>query len=134
MKIEILLKDFKRHPAASDATIADSEKKLGAAFPAEYVEFLKLGNGGEGFVGKNAYVMLWRVEELAPMNQAYEAEKYAPGLLIFGSDGGDEAFGFDTRGARWEVVRVPFVGTNWRSAQPMGKTFNAFLKRLYETA
>jgi len=51
--------------------------------PREYVEFLNVTNGAEGFIGEN-YVMLWRVQVLALMNQSYQVEKYAPGLLIFG--------------------------------------------------
>lgn len=122
-----------RNPSATDAAIAESEKLLKAKLPPQYVEFVKLTNGGEGFIGKNAYVMLWGVQELASMNQSYEVEKNAPGLLIFGSDGGGEAYGFDTRTPQWQIVQVPFVGMSWNSAKPMGTTFHAFLERLYRT-
>jgi hypothetical protein len=128
-----LLDDLDRRPPATDSAIAESEKQLGTRLPAEYVEFLKLANGGEGFVGKNAYVMLWSVEELASMNQSYEVQKYAPGLLIFGSDGGGEAYGFDTRTSRWPIVQVPFVGMAWSSARSVDGSFGGFLRRLYET-
>jgi SMI1 / KNR4 family (SUKH-1) len=120
------------HPEATNAAIIQSEKQLGMKLPVEYVEFLKLTNGGEGLIGKNAYVMLWGVEELASMNQSYEVQKYAPGLLIFGSDGGGEAYGFDTRTPQWPIVQVPFVGLAWNLARPMGKSFNIFLEHLHE--
>ena len=100
--------------------------------PLDYVEFLKRTDGGEGCIGKSAYVMLWAVGELASLNHAYEVQKYAPGLLIFGSDGGGEAFGFDTRNPQWPIVRVPFVGMAWDVARSMGGTFNDFLERIYE--
>jgi SMI1/KNR4 family protein SUKH-1 len=121
-----------RRPAAEDAAIAESEKQLAVKLPAEYVEFLKLTNGGEGFIGRN-YAILWRVEELASMNESYEVRKYAPGLLIFGSSGGGEAYGFDARTPQWPIVQVPFVGMDWDYADPMGESFNAFLGRLHGT-
>jgi hypothetical protein len=85
------LDGINRRAPATDAIIAESEKQLPGKLPLEYVEFLKLTNGAEGFVGR-AYVMLWSVEELASMNHSYEVQDYAPGLLIFGSDGGGEAY------------------------------------------
>lgn len=127
------LDGLNRRPGATDAAIVESEKQLGLKLPAEYVEFLKFADGGEGFVGKNAYVMLWSGEELASMNQSYEVQNYAPGLLIFGSNGGGEAYGFDTRTPQWPIVQVPFVGMDWGDAKPMGGSFSAFLEHLHET-
>ena len=128
-----LLRRLTCRPGATCAAIAETEEQLRAKLPAEYVEFLKLSNGAEGFIGKNAYVMLWGAEELASMNQSYEVQKYAPGLVIFGSDGGGEAYGFDTRHPYWPIVKMPFIGMNWAVAWSIDGTFNEFLKRLHET-
>jgi SMI1/KNR4 family protein SUKH-1 len=84
------------HPAATNTMIMAVEEHLGARLPKDYAQFFKLANGGEGFIG-NAYAILWSVEELSSMNRSYELQKYAHGLLIFGSEGGGEAYGFDTR-------------------------------------
>jgi hypothetical protein len=132
IEMDHLLDGVERRPPATDAAIAISEDQLGAKLPREYLRFLKLTNGGEGFVG-SPYVILWSVEDLASMNRSYEVQEYAPGLLIFGSDGGGEAYGFDTRTPEWPIVQVPFVGMAWKSSQPMGASFSAFLKRLSET-
>jgi hypothetical protein len=67
------------------------------------------------------------------MNQSYEVQKYVPGLLVFGSSGGGEAYGFDTRFPDWPIVQVPFVGMEWAVAEPMGSSFGEFLGQLYET-
>jgi hypothetical protein len=116
-------------PGIQEAAIANIEKQLGTQLPAEYLEFLKIMDGAEGFIGQS-YVMLWPGEELLSMNEAYEVQKWAPGLLIIGSDGGGEAFGFDTRSG-WEIVEVPFIGMEWDYAIPMGKSFSEFLSRLW---
>ena len=118
---------------ARDDQIAESETQLGRVLPPDYVEFLRVSNGGEGFIGKNAYLILWGVEELHSLNRDYEVEDAAPGLLVFGSNGGGEAFGFDTRSSGWPVVKVPFVVMDWKDARSMGGSFGDFLRRLHET-
>jgi hypothetical protein len=128
---EFLVK-LNRGPAATDAAIRETENQLNAELPREYKGFLRSSNGGDGFVGKE-YVILWRVDELPSMNQLYEVQKYVPGLLVFGSSGGGEAYGFDTRVPDWPIVRVPFFGMEWAVAEPMGSSFSEFLGQLYET-
>lgn len=127
-----LLSDINLRCAATETSIAKVQEQLGLNLPADYVAFLRRTNGGEGFVGQQ-YVIFWGVDELPSMNCDYEVEMYAPGLLVFGSSGGGEAYGFDTRSSQWPVVSMPFVGMEWEVAEPMGPTFDAFLERLYET-
>ena len=126
---ELLVK-FHRRTGATITQIGDSERELEKKLPAEYVEFLKLSNGGEGFVGEH-YLILYRVEELVEMNKGFE--EYAPGLLVFGSDGGGEAFGFDTRIPDWPVVLMPFIGMDWKDAIPVVDSFGGYFKKLHET-
>lgn len=126
------LKNLAANAGATPATITSAESELENTLPAEYLEFLKRANGAEGFVGENSYIMLWKVDELAHLNRAYEVNEYAPGLLIFGSDGGGEAYGFDTRDAHWPIIRVPFIGMDWSLAIPMANSFRAFMQVLYE--
>jgi len=130
--IQRFLERFNRRPGASDITIAEAEEQLGLKLPADYVQFLKLTNGGEGFVG-GGYAILWPVEELHSTNQGYEFAKYLPGFLSIGSNGGGEAYGFDTRDPLWPIVQAPFIGGGWNDAWPLGKSFNSFLEKLHET-
>ncbi|MGP8199719.1 MAG: SMI1/KNR4 family protein [Limisphaerales bacterium] len=100
--------------------------------PDDYAEFLQQANGGEGFVG-NAYVILWRVEELLEMNKAYQVAEYAPGLFLFGSDGGGEAFAFDTRSDAKPIISVPFVGMELKLVRSVALNFKAFLEELFKS-
>jgi len=124
---------FRCRPRAIDAAIAESERRLGVKLPKEYVAFLGLCNGGEGVIGDKTYAILWSVEELASLNDGYQVQSYVPGLLIFGSNGGGEAYGFDMRTPEWPILAVPFVGMEWELAEPMGASFAAFLEHLYQT-
>lgn len=59
----------------------------GIKLPADYLEFISKFNGGEGFIGE-AYVIMYRIEELEEINKDYEIERYFKNVFIFGSDGG----------------------------------------------
>jgi len=123
------LNNLDRRAGVTELLISESERDLELKLPDDYLAFLKTSNGGEGFVGNN-YVMLWKIDELSSMNRSYETEVNAPGLLLFGSNGGGEAYGFDTRELQWPVVCVPFVGMQWKDARQIGRSFLDFLEHL----
>lgn len=115
---------------ASDKSIAEAERVLGIKFPEDYYSFLKITNGGEGFIGDHEYIMLWSVDDLEATNKAYEIELNLPKLIIFGSDGAGNAYGFDTRAPKVKIVRVPFIGMEWNIAEDLGKNFTEFLQNV----
>ena len=101
----------------------------GLTLPQDYTAFMNKANGGEGLVGPNAYLILFAVDELVSLNKAYQVEDYVPGLLIFGSDGGGEAFAFNARDAM-RIVRVPFVGMDPSTVETLADNFSAFIEYL----
>jgi SMI1 / KNR4 family (SUKH-1) len=114
---------------ASSSSIQQFESNAGLRLPEDYAEFLKQADGGEGFIG-DSYLILWRVGELLELNTAYQAAEYAPGLFLFGSDGGGEAFAFDTRSEARPIVSVPFVGMDLSLTRSIADTFTEFLEEL----
>lgn len=102
-------------PPASPGVVEGLSSRLGVTLPNDYLAFLRQHNGGEGFMGDN-YIVFWKAEELADFNRDYEVEKYAPGIFLFGSNGGGEGYGFDTQSAAMHIVRVPFIGMERRYA------------------
>lgn len=131
--IQKLLKGVEFRPPATNDMIDKFEEASNIKLPDEYKDFLKLTNGGEGFIGENSYVMLWAVEELIELNESYEVNDYAPGLFVFGSNGGGEAYAFNTRSNSMDIVQVPFVGMDLELVQQKAKTFNEFIENLYRT-
>jgi hypothetical protein len=128
---DVLFAEFNANPPASPISIEKCEAGLGFLLPADYAHFLRRMNGGEGFLGENAYLVLWRVEELIEMNAGYKVAEAPQELFLFGSNGAGEAFAFDTRSRPPAIVAVPFVGLDWDDAIFIARDFRGFLERLF---
>lgn len=127
--IKQLLDDFALEPSASAESLRLLESLKGVDLPNDFRAFLAEANGGEGFVGSE-YLILWKAEELEKFNREYEVETYAPGLFLFGSNGGGEGFGFDTRSAPYKVVQVPFIGMDIEYASHVADSFLDLLEKM----
>lgn len=116
-------------PPADPRVVEELPSSLGVALPGDYLDFLMQHDGGEGFVGDN-YIVFWKAAELDDFNREYEVKKYAPGILLFGSNGGGEGYGFDTESPALPIVRIPFIGMERRYAVPVAKNFPDFFAQL----
>jgi len=78
----------------------------GVDLPADYIEFMRLHNGGEGDVADAAWVVLFPMEELQEINDDYQIDRYLPDCCIIGSDGGAELYGVDSGGNYFMVPAI----------------------------
>jgi len=124
-----LLARFNRNAPAAREAIHELERSSSLSLPAEYLNFLRQSNGGEGFVG-DEYLCLWRAEELVEFNTGYEVAEFVPELFLFGSNGGGESFAFDRRSNPWSIVMVPFIPLELKEALPIASTFAEFFQAL----
>jgi hypothetical protein len=125
-----LLMSFKCNPPVDDSAINAFERESSLQLPCDYIDFLKTGDGGQGFIG--IYLILWRLEEVLIFNENYEVDKYASGLMLIGSDGSGDAFAFDTNASPWSVVHIPFVGMDRELMVALAPTFVSFLEFLHQ--
>lgn len=121
-----MLANFVTNPVQDVNRLVEVEKFFGHPLPLDYRCFMTEQDGGEGFVG-DQYLVLWRASELVEFNCEYETAKYAPGLILFGSDGGGEAFAFDTRYSSVKIVMVPFIGLSLKDTKTVADSFGSFL-------
>jgi hypothetical protein len=122
--IDDLLDDFR--PSSAPATMAEFaavEAALGMPVPHDLAEFLVTRGPGEGFVGNGGYLRINGPEEWLSGHKILEAAINWPGLLIFGSDGGGQFFGFDQ--TTQEYVEVDAIGDPDR--RPLGASLVKFL-------
>jgi cell wall assembly regulator SMI1 len=122
-----LAPEFEGNEPPSVEAVRSVEDRLGCALPSQYKAYMLAHDGGEGFVGEH-YLIPWRIGQLVEFNKDYEVAKYAPGLLLFGSNGGGEAFAFDTRTTEKMTIRmVPFIGMSLQDAKVIADSFENFL-------
>jgi len=115
---------------ATESAIDDLERAIGFRLPLAYRELMLRSNGLEGFMGEYHYLVLWPIEQVVELNEAYGVTGFAPGLLLIGSDGGDTGYAFDTRIEDFPLVEVPFIGMSLNEAKLKGSSFADFLKKL----
>jgi len=115
---------------ASNALVQDIQSQLGLFLPDDYIEFMMESNGAEGRVGPNAYLQLWSLGELPSLNKGYAVDEFAPGIVLFGSSGGGEAFAFDIRAKEISIIAIPFI-FEFEYAKVCGRNFVSFLEYLY---
>lgn len=125
-----LTKSMNMNPGASNEAFTELSAATGLMVPEEYLAFMRVSNGAEGFVGEGGYLLLWPIQKLVKHNRDYAVGERAPGLFLFGSDGGGEAYAFDTRRRDMPIVDVPFVGMSLEHVRPCGRSFLEFLQHL----
>ncbi len=96
---------------ASEAEVRALENVLGVPLPSEYVELLRLNNGGEGELALSPlWFQLFDIESAATLasDDFYKAE--FPNIFFFGGNGGLESIGFDMRGTQpWPIVAIDCI-------------------------
>ena len=118
---------FTVNPPVNADAIQQFESESGMRLRDDYAAFLMQSNGGQGFIGKG-YTNLWRLEEIFEKNKSYKVTDFASGLLLFGSDGGGEAFAFDYTSEQRRIVSVPFVPLDMKEARTLALTFGSFIE------
>ena len=122
---------FNFNTPISKKEIEEVEKELKVKFPQDYLDFMLKTNGGEGTIGEENYLRLWKIEELAENNKDYSVSEFAPGLLIIGSDGAGTAFGYDFRNKKPQLVEVSFIGLDVEKPNYKTNDFFEFIEYLY---
>jgi len=95
--------------------------------PDDYLDFLTLSDGAHGEIGEQ-HLILYSAEQFVFSNETYK--KLNKDLVVFGSDGGGEAYAFDYRGPLTQVVQLPFIPFDVSLAQVRGASFFEFVSRL----
>lgn len=60
---------------------------------------------------------------LISLNEAYNVKEFIADIIIFGSDGGEEAYAFDISGQQLQIVKLPFIGMGYVEKEKLADKF-----------
>jgi hypothetical protein len=120
------------NPPATPEAVADLVAWSPVRLPSEYLGLLRLSDGGHASLsGYPSYSRIWQARTAVEYNRDYEIQRWLPGFVGFGDDGGPVIVGFDTRrGPPYPVRAVPFSPMEWASAVDVAADFEAFIRRM----
>ena len=124
-------REWRRVEGAFPSEIAELQSVLPFDPPAEYLEFLRYSNGGEGELSLEP---LWfQLFDVAFAIQLWRDENYRreyPDLFFFGSNGGLESIAFDMSNPKpWPVVTVDCIA-GLDSAHRISSSVEKFIGRV----
>jgi hypothetical protein len=111
---------------ASDADLAAA-----GDLPSDLRAFLAQHDGGRGTLG-NRPLDLWSAARVAKEAESQDVSLAIPGLLLFGSDGGAEGYGYLARLAKHKYGRISLLAAGVHEFEGLADSFEEFLKALSE--
>lgn len=113
----------------SEFNIFSTEEILVSQKYHPYEKYLRKTPSGEGMVGENSYLLLWKKSEIEELNEMYETEEFLSDVILIGSDRGDTAYGIDVKG---RYVEVPFIGMDDEEVKIIGENFDEFINYVWD--
>ena len=122
------LSGMKLAPEGADPKLLD---QLG--LPADLRAFLAKNNGGRGTIGaRKRPLLLWSAELIESEADEQEVTRSTPGLLLFGTDGGAEGYGYLPRLRRGKYGRISLLAAGPHEFEPLGDSLEELLTALAE--
>jgi hypothetical protein len=98
-------------------------------FPNDYLEFIKLNNCGEGYIGEN-YLYLWKIEDIEQLNKDYKIQIYlGKNCYGFGTDGGDSCFCFDNKNGN-KIIKCGLGDLDYNGIEIIAATFFDLIEKM----
>ena len=119
-------------PAASEEDIANASARLPRSLPGDYQQFLLHNNGFEGEVG-DSWLHLWVIDQLMKMNDRTGSDELPGGVILIGSNGASEGYGYAWHGARYSYVGMPMICTDVDEVVVLGDSFDELIERVRRT-
>ena len=100
-----------------------------AGLPPDLRAFLEQHDGGRGKVGTHP-VILWSADQIAREAQSQEVSLSTPGLLLFGTDGGAEGYGYLARLRQRRYGRIPLIAAGAFEFESLADSLEELLRLL----
>jgi SMI1 / KNR4 family (SUKH-1) len=126
-----LLRDVRLAGPAPDALIEAVEKEMDCTLPPDVKDFLREHDGGTGtLAAQKRPIELWSIERIRDECDAQEVTRSVPGLVLFGSDGGAEGYGWLPRLRERRYGRISLIAAGAHEFEGLADSFADLLQSL----
>ena len=110
---------------------AAPEELAALPLPGDLRTFLALHDGARGTVGQRKRpLVLWSARQIASEAEAQEVTRATPGLLLFGTDGGAEGYGYLPRMQRGRYGRISLMAAGAHEFESLGDSLEELVTAL----
>src|SRR3954469_5132098 len=129
-----LLRDATLAPrGATEEQFARAESEMDCKLPDDVKAVLREHDGGRGTLGpRKRPFELWSSVRIADECEAQEVTRAVPGLVLFGSDGGSEGYGWLPRLKTGKYGRISLLAAGAHEFEPLGDSLEELLRALSE--
>ena len=124
------LHSWQSHEAPAAASVIESlTQSCPFALPPEYIELLRITNGGEGELTIDPWwFQLWPAQEVSIYNDGYKVAEFHPGFWGFGSSGGGVMLAFKiSQASQSAVFGVPLDSIDQADTYVIAQDMRTFL-------
>jgi hypothetical protein len=101
--------------------------------PKDVRGFLEKHDGARGTVGlRKRPLLLWSAGQIAREADEQEVTQATPGLLLFGSDGGAEGYGYLPRLQRGKYGRISLMAAGAHEFESLGDSLEELVRAIAE--
>jgi SMI1 / KNR4 family (SUKH-1) len=130
-QLEAVLRDVRLAGPAPAGLVERVEQEMDCELPADVRAFLREHDGGAGTLGaQKRPVELWSIERIRDECEAQEVTRSVPGLVLFGSDGGAEGYGWLPRLRERRYGRISLIAAGAHEFEGLADTFADLLQSL----
>ena len=124
-------REWRKVDGASQPHITELKSALPFEPPAEYIEFLRYSNGGEGELALDPlWFQLFDVTFAIQLWRDDYCRRVYPDLFFFGSNGGLESIAFDMHCPKpWPIIMVDCIA-GLDSARHISHSIEEFIERI----
>lgn len=100
--------------------------------PDDYIEFMKLHNGGEGPVGEYGYLAIWDTNEFIDTNVKGIYNVPISDMVYFSSDRSGLLYAFDTRSDMKSIVEIPEDAEDFSEIDEVATSLKEFIQYIHD--
>jgi hypothetical protein len=101
--------------------------------PEDLRAFLAKHDGARGTVGaRKRPLILWGAAQIASEAGEQEVSQAVPGLLLFGTDGGAEGYGYLPRLSRGKYGRISLLAAGAHEFESLGESLEELVRAIAE--